>query len=151
MEILSAIWGCFEPSPHRVQYPRISLKIVTMPRVSVLLPFRNEERFLPDCLESIQKQTFQDFELVAVDDGSEDASATIIQRARNLRLLSPGRIGFVNALNLGIRESQSPLIARMDADDVMLPQRLQAQCEFLDANPEVQLVSCLAEFFPREV
>jgi hypothetical protein len=124
------------------------------PAVSIVLPFRNEAAFLPECLASIRAQTLCGWELLAVDDGSDDASADLVARWGDgdprVRLLRPGRVGLVAALNLGIAEARAPLLARMDADDVMLPERLRLQREFLDAHPDVALCGTLVELFPAE-
>ncbi|HEX6747280.1 MAG TPA: glycosyltransferase [Longimicrobium sp.] len=124
------------------------------PAVSIVLPFRDEAAFLPECLASIRAQTLDDWELLAIDDGSADASPEIVSRlAREdarVRLVRPGRVGLVAALNLGIAESRAPLVARMDADDVMLPERLAAQRDYLDAHPDVALCGTQVELFPAD-
>jgi glycosyltransferase involved in cell wall biosynthesis len=124
------------------------------PSVSIVLPFRNEATFLPECVASIRTQTLGDWELVAIDDGSDDGSAEIVETwgdgDARLRLLRPGRIGLVAALNRGIAEARAPLLARMDADDVMLPDRLRAQREFMDAHPELALCGTRVELFPAD-
>jgi glycosyltransferase involved in cell wall biosynthesis len=127
---------------------------MSTPDVSVILPFRNGADTLPDCLASIGLQTHADFELLAIDDGSEDESAAIV-RARaagdpRVRLLSPGRVGLVAALNLGIAEARGPLIARLDADDLMHPERLAAQRDELMRRDDLALVASQVELFPAE-
>jgi glycosyltransferase involved in cell wall biosynthesis len=125
---------------------------VREPAVSIVLPFRDEAAFLPECLASIAAQTLAAWEVVAIDDGSDDESAEIVARFAaedgRVRLLRPGRVGLVAALNLGIAEARAPLLARMDADDVMLPDRLAAQREMLDARPDLALVAARVELFP---
>jgi len=110
----------------------------------VLLPFRDAADTLNDCLESILAQSFAEFELLAVDDGSRDGSADLVRgvaaRDPRVRLLRSGGDGLVAALNTGMRAARSPLLARMDADDRMLPVRLAAQERFLAANPQVAVV-----------
>jgi glycosyltransferase involved in cell wall biosynthesis len=117
-----------------------------------VLPFRNAVDTLADCLDSIQAQTLQDYEVLLVNDGSDDASAQLVRsRAKEdtrLRLIEPGRIGLVPALNLGISLSRADLIGRMDADDIMHRERLRIQCEFLRSRPEISLVACKVELFP---
>lgn len=120
-------------------------------RCSILLPFRDGAATLDACLDSIQQQTMSDFELLAVDDGSTDASAALV-RARAAQdprvcLLQPGRVGLVAALDHGLAQATSPLIARMDADDLMVPQRLELQCRFLDEQAAVALVGTQVELF----
>ena len=123
------------------------------PLISILLPFHNEAETLDECLRSIQGQTFTDFELLAVDDSSTDESSSIIQkqalRDPRIRLLrSPAR-GLVPALNYGLAQANSPLIARMDADDLMYPDRLQRQYDFLQAHPEIDMIGACARLFPE--
>ncbi len=124
------------------------------PRVSVLLPFHNASANLDQCLASILAQTLVDFELLAVDDGSEDRSVQQVLAAAGqdprLRLLRPGRCGLIQALNLGLREARSPLVARMDADDRMRPQRLWRQAEYLERHREVAAVGSRVWAFPRQ-
>lgn len=123
--------------------------------VSILLPFHNGAATLEECLDSIQNQTFTDYELLAVNDRSDDPSLAII-RARaeadeRIRILeNPGR-GLVSALNYGLANSSAEYIARMDVDDRMYPQRLQRQIEFMEQHPEITLVASQARLFPEEM
>lgn len=93
--------------------------------------------------------------MLAIDDGSTDESADIVRRYaqadRRIRLLQPGRIGLVTALNLGIEQARSPIIARMDADDLMHPDRLQSQYAYLNDHPEIALVASQVELFPADL
>jgi glycosyltransferase involved in cell wall biosynthesis len=125
-----------------------------MTSVSVLLPCYNAAETLEACLDSLAAQTHPDFEVVAVDDGSSDATAEILRgRAaadRRIQLLVRPHGGIIRALNHGLASCRGRYVARMDADDRCDPQRLAKQAEFLDANPEVALVSCLVRAFPSE-
>lgn len=121
------------------------------PQVSVVLPFRDAAATLDDALRSIGAQTMPGFECVLVDDGSLDSSAgiarTAARRDGRFRLLrSDG--GLVAALNAGIAAARAPLIARMDADDLAHPTRLERQLHALQADPSLSVVSCLVECFP---
>jgi glycosyltransferase involved in cell wall biosynthesis len=124
------------------------------PAVSIILPFRNEAAYLPECLASIRAQTLSAWELLAIDDGSEDESPAIVaalaEEDGRVRLLRPGRVGLVAALNRGIAEARAPLLARMDADDVMHSDRLRAQFDLLHARPELSLAATQVELFPPE-
>ncbi|MDD3294838.1 MAG: glycosyltransferase [Geobacteraceae bacterium] len=124
-----------------------------MPAVSILLPARDEERYLPAALDSIFRQTFTDWELVAVDDGSRDTTPAILAAAGRsdlrVRLLRPSSRGLTAALNAGLEACRAPLIARMDADDISHPRRLETQVAFLTQNPGVGLVACDFRSFPR--
>ncbi len=123
------------------------------PKVSILLPVRNEERFLPAALASIVRQTFSSWELVAVDDNSSDATPAILAEAaladRRVRVIrSPGR-GLLPALNAGLAACRAALVARMDGDDISHPRRLEMQTALLDADPAIGLVACGCRSFPR--
>lgn len=115
---------------------------VNAPRVSVLLPVRDGAPFLREALESVLAQTLADFELVVVDDGSEDETPAILDEIGDARVhvLRQERLGLVAALNRAVAEARAPLLARMDADDVALPERLDRQVAYLDARPRVALV-----------
>jgi len=105
------------------------------------MPVYNGERFLAEALESILGQTFREFEFVIVDDGSTDASPAILadyaSRDSQIRVIRQANAGIVAALNRGLRECRAPLVARMDADDVSLPERFAAQAEYLTNHPDV--------------
>jgi glycosyltransferase involved in cell wall biosynthesis len=112
------------------------------PRVSILVPVYNAELYLPAMLESILRQTLGDFEAIMVDDGSTDGSAPILERAAardpRFRLFrQEGNTGIVAALNRGLGECRAPYIARMDADDIALPDRLERQVAHMEANPDI--------------
>ncbi len=113
------------------------------PLVSVVLPAHNATRTLLRAVECIRAQTLADWELVAVDDGSTDGTGEILvqlaQAERRIRMLAPGRVGLIAALNAGLAAARGRLIARMDADDEMHPERLAAQADMLRAKPELWL------------
>ena len=116
-----------------------------MPRVSIILPVRNAAAFLDDCIRAILAQTFEDFELIVLDD-STDQSPDIVRSFKDERIrlvngaATAGR-SLVETLNLGIELSSANYIARIDADDICLPERLRCQTAFLDQNPRIGLVS----------
>jgi glycosyltransferase involved in cell wall biosynthesis len=113
-----------------------------LPRVSVLLPVRDAAPFVESCLASLAAQTLADHEIVAVDDGSTDGSRDLLDGFRDdrLRVLSsPGR-GLVAALNAGLAAARSPVLARMDADDLAHPDRLAIQVERLASDPSVHIL-----------
>ncbi len=126
---------------------------MTPPAVSVLMPVRNEARFLPATLDSLYRQTFTDWELVAVDDGSTDATPAILAKAmakdRRVRVLTMPGQGLVPALNGGLAACRAPLLARMDGDDIAHPRRLELQTAYLDAHPDVGLLASRFRHFPR--
>ncbi len=124
-----------------------------MPAVSVLMPCYNAAATLEEALDSLARQTFSDFEVVAVDDGSEDATLQILRtwaaRDRRFRVLSCSHGGVIAAANAGLEVCRGDYIARMDADDRALPDRLAEQAAYLDAHPEVAVVSSLVRGFPQ--
>ncbi|HET7535966.1 MAG TPA: glycosyltransferase [Candidatus Didemnitutus sp.] len=121
-----------------------------MPAVSVVMPVHNAAATVARAVASIEAQTLTDWELLAVDDGSSDASREILlELADNdprVRVLTIARSGIVAALNAGLAGAESPLIARMDADDESHPERLAEQAALLAAKRELGLVGCLVEF-----
>lgn len=121
--------------------------------VSVVLPFRNEARWLPGALSSLAVQTLRSFDAVLVDDCSTDGSPglaeTFARKDPRFRVVrSPGS-GLVEALNAGLREARGEWVARMDADDLCHPERLELQLELARSLGERSVVSSLAAFFPR--
>jgi glycosyltransferase involved in cell wall biosynthesis len=106
------------------------------------MPVWNGERWLAEALESILGQTFRDFELLLIDDGSTDRSAEIALSYgdERLRLISQEHAGLVEALNNGLAEARGEVVARMDADDVALPQLFERGLGYLDDHPDVALV-----------
>ena len=125
-----------------------------MPRISVLLPCYNAAETLVEALESLACQTLSDFEVIAIDDGSSDATAFLLQAWAKgdprLRLLEQPHRGIIRALNLGLSKSQGQYIARMDADDRCDPARFERQASLLDQRPEIALASCLVSGFPQD-
>ena len=120
-----------------------------MPRVSVVMPVYNGERFLAEAIESILAQTFEDFEFIIVDDGSGDRSADIIadyaRKDERIRIVTlPRNMGEAAARNAGNASARGEYIATMDADDISLPARLQKQVEILNAHPAIGAVSAWA-------
>ncbi|MBD3422719.1 MAG: glycosyltransferase [Chitinivibrionales bacterium] len=115
-----------------------------MPRVSVVMPAFNSAATIAQAIDSILAQSLQDFECIIVDDGSADATGTIIEayRADNrIIVLRQEHAGIVAALCAGLAVARSPLIARMDADDISLPCRLLLQAEFFAKHVETGLVA----------
>lgn len=111
------------------------------PTISVLLPVYNGERHLARALQSVLDQSFTDFELLVLDDGSRDGAPAILKRFAaadgRIRLVSRENRGLVATLNELIGMARGRYLARMDADDIALPDRFARQVAFLDAHPEV--------------
>lgn len=120
-----------------------------MVTVSIILPVYNAAPSIKAAINSCLAQTFSDFELIIIDDGSTDDTLSILKKLASndnrIKIISNPHKGIVESLNLGILESKGNFIARMDADDEMFPQRIEKQIEFLKNNPSIGLVSCLVE------
>jgi glycosyltransferase involved in cell wall biosynthesis len=117
---------------------------VSNPSVSVVLAVYNGLPWLPESLASLRRQTFTDFEVVVIDDGSTDGTAAVLAETASadarFRIITQTNHGLVASLNRGIAEARGSLIARIDADDIAEPGRLEAQVEFLRAHPKVAVV-----------
>ncbi len=125
----------------------------TGPRVSILMPVHNAEAYLDQAMGSILEQTYDDWELIAVDDGSIDRSRHILEDyarraaaehgdAQPIRVISRPNTGIAGALNDGLAVARGQFIARMDADDLCTPGRLETQVAFLDRHRDHVAVGC---------
>jgi glycosyltransferase involved in cell wall biosynthesis len=122
------------------------------PAVSVLMTVYNGEKHLAEAVESILGQSFRDFELVVVDDGSTDRTAEILRSYDDprMRVVSPGRLGRAGALNRALEESSASLVALMDADDISLGHRLARQVELVESSPDVAVCSTWFDVIDEE-
>jgi glycosyltransferase involved in cell wall biosynthesis len=123
------------------------------PRVSILLPAYNAGPTLGSSLASITRQSEPRWECIVIDDGSRDDTAAIARDAsradRRIRVISTPHHGLVEALNTGLRHCRAPLVARMDADDVMHRERLSTQADALERDGALAAVGCHVRLFPR--
>lgn len=118
------------------------------PTITVLMPAYNVAAYIGEAIQSVLNQHFADFELVVVDDGSDDATAAFVEAFNDerIRLIRQEHQGVATALNNGLAQARGSYIARFDADDICLPDRLSRQLEFLTANPEYILCGGNAEY-----
>ena len=126
-----------------------------VPGISVLMSVRNGVPYIESAIESILSQTYRDWEFIIVDNASSDATPEIVERiarteprihfVQNLRDL-----GHSGGLNRGLEVCQAAWVARMDADDVALPERFERQLAFVQANPDVKAASCLAHYIDSD-
>jgi glycosyltransferase involved in cell wall biosynthesis len=118
--------------------------------LSVVVTAYNAERWIAATIDSVLNQTHGDFELLAVDDGSTDHTLDIINShaARDVRVraISHANWGMAASANHAVDESRSDWIVRVDADDLMLPNRLERQIRYIQANPDVVVASCLVYY-----
>ncbi len=120
------------------------------PRVSILMPVYKTAPFLREAMDSMLSQTFSDFELIVLDDCSPDDAEAILDTytdPRIVRYRGEKNVGLSNVLNVGIGLARGKYIARMDSDDISLPERLQIQVDYLETHPEIDLVSVGMQLF----
>jgi glycosyltransferase involved in cell wall biosynthesis len=117
-----------------------------------MMPFHNAADTLPECLDSLLQQELTDFELVAINDQSTDSSTDIIRDYGDprFRIIDNPDKGMIPAMNLGLEHAYSDIVARMDADDIMYPERLSAQFEYLKRHSETTLIASQVRLFPEE-
>lgn len=111
-----------------------------MPAISVIMPAYNTEKYIGAAIESILQQTFEDFELIIIDDASTDQTYDIMcsyHDNRIIRMRNHINLGVAACVNKGMSIASSEYIARMDSDDISMPDRFQKQIEFMDANPNL--------------
>jgi len=120
---------------------------MSIPKISVVMPVYNAEKYLRESIDSILSQTFKDFEFIIINDGSTDSSLEIIKYYNDSRIhiVDQDNTGLAKALNNGIALSTTEFIARMDADDIAMPERLGKQYHFLSNNPKYIIVGSNAE------
>jgi glycosyltransferase involved in cell wall biosynthesis len=121
----------------------LAIAAVSTPKVSIVIPAYNAMTYLPDTLASVFKQTFTDFEVLLVDDGSTDSLQTWVAQTVHdprLKLISQINQGLSAARNTGITHSQSDYIAFLDADDLWHPTKLEQQVQWLEAHPTIGLI-----------
>lgn len=117
------------------------------PRVSVLIPTYNCARFLGQAIDSVLAQTFQDFEILVVDDGSTDDTAQVVARYPRVRYIRREHCGVSASRNAAVAAATGEIVVFLDADDFWLPEKLEKQVAYLDENPNCMLIFTKAENF----
>lgn len=120
------------------------------PLVTVLMPVYNAEEFVGSAIRSITDQTYRNFELLIIDDGSTDGSAAVIQGIDDQRIVyvkNDTNLKLITTLNKGLNLAKGKYIARLDADDLAMETRLQEQVNFMEQNPQVGLSGTWYEAF----
>ncbi len=124
------------------------------PKISIVLPLRDSATTLDECLASIRAQSFTDYEVLAIDDGSVDSTPSMLRRYAlqepRLRVLGNYGRGLIAGLNLGLQEARGAVVARMDGDDRMHRRRLAAQYRFLERNAGIAILGSRAYAFSSE-
>ena len=122
-------------------------------RVSVIIPVYNAQSYIEDCIKSIISQTYSNLEIFVIDDASTDNSIKVIESFNDDRISiirNPCNLGLAASVNKAISQSVGTFIARMDADDIALPSRIQKQVEFLEDNPTISIVGSAMKSFGYE-
>ncbi len=121
-----------------------------MPKISVIMPVYNAEKYLREAIDSILSQTYGDFEFIIIDDGSKDSSPDIVRSYTDNRIkfyINEHNMGVAATLNRGLDLAEGEYIARMDSDDISMPDRFKKQVEYLDSNLDVGVLGCSIETF----
>jgi len=122
-----------------------------MKKVTAIVPAYNAERYISGAIESVLGQTYKNIDLIVIDDGSTDRTGEVVRRyGDQVRYIRQENGGPSKARNTGIRAADSELIAFLDADDVWLSDKIQAQIDLLEDNPDLGLVFCDAEFMDEK-
>jgi glycosyltransferase involved in cell wall biosynthesis len=121
-----------------------------MPKLSVVMPVYNVAKYVKEAVTSVLSQTFNDFELIIIDDHSTDNTVDIINSIKDSRIIffrNDKNLGRSVTDNLAIQYIRGQYVAKMDGDDICLPQRFERQLDFLDKNPSVNVVGCYVKNF----
>ena len=126
---------------------------MNVPAVSVILPAYNCEKFIGKAIQSVLQQTFTDFELIIINDGSTDNTESVIHEVNDQRIVylkNSNNQGLVYTLNKALTHANGKYMARMDADDICLRERLTKQKTFLDQNEDIAVVASTIEFINEQ-
>lgn len=124
------------------------MKASPKPTISVILAVHNGMPYLKDAIKSILTQTYRDFEFIVIDDASSDESYKYLKNLKDKRIVlikNLRNLGLAASLNKGLEKSRGAFIARMDADDVSLPERFEKQIKFLNAHPKIAICGTWAK------
>ncbi|WP_418263506.1 glycosyltransferase family 2 protein [Flavobacterium faecale] len=132
----------------------MNLAVKSSPKITVLMPVYNCELYVGEAIDSILNQTYTDFELLIIDDASKDATASIVKSYNDSRIQlieKPINTGYTNSLNHGLKIARGEYIARMDGDDICMPERFFKQVSYLESHPETVLCATAFKVIGREV
>lgn len=131
----------------------MSMKTSSIPKISVVMSVYNGLPYLKEAVRSILKQTYRNIEFIIVDDASTDESSKYLKSLKDKRIkliINSKNLGLAASLNKGLKKSTGKYIARMDADDVSLPNRLQIQFEYLQEHPQIDLCGCWVDLIDEK-
>lgn len=123
-----------------------------VPKITVLMPAYNAGKYIREAIDSVLQQTFTDFELLIVNDGSTDNTAEVIQSFNDPRIVMiyQDNKGVSLALNKGLQYARAPYVARFDADDVCVAERLELQYNFMTDNPDYTIIGSAANYMDMD-
>jgi glycosyltransferase involved in cell wall biosynthesis len=124
------------------------------PKITVLMPVYNCELYIKEAVESVLNQTYADFEFLIIDDASSDETVSILKLYTDARIqliVKSINSGYTNSLNMGLQLARGKYIARMDGDDISLPERFEKQMAFLETNPDFVLCGSLFKVIGSDV
>ena len=124
------------------------------PKITVILPAYNAQDYIKEAIDSILNQTFRNFVLLIIDDASQDKTEAIIKSYSDERIVylkNEINSGIAATLNRGIQNAKTEYIARMDADDIAIPDRLELQYEFMNTNRDISVCGTWYEIFGNEI
>ena len=122
--------------------------VIRMPEISVIIPTYNYANYVRDAVESVLNQSYKEFEIIVVDDGSTDGTKKVLEPLKNrIRYIYQENRGLPSAYNTGIKASKGEYIAFLDSDDLWLPEKLKLQKKYFDDNPAVGMVICNGYLF----
>lgn len=125
-----------------------------MPKISVIMPAYNAEKYIGEAIESILNQTYTDFEFIIIDDGSSDGTVLVVKSYDDKRIRfyqNEQNMGVAATLNRGLDLATGEYIARMDSDDISLPERFEKQIAFMDSHSEVAVIGTGVELFSAQI
>jgi len=116
------------------------------PKISVVMSVYNGEKYLEESIKSVLNQTFKNFEFIIINDGSTDGTDNILEKFRKqdtrIKMIRQKNVGLTKSLNKGVKLAQGKYIARIDADDIAMPERLEKQLEFMESNLRLGAIGC---------
>lgn len=124
---------------------------MSTPTISIVMPFHNSEKYIKESLRSVVKQSYRDFEVILINDGSSDNSMKIVESFDDERIkVINNRHDFISSLNLGLDTAVGKYVARMDSDDIMHPDRLLVQWRTMERNEDIDFCSSWCTFFDEK-
>ena len=124
------------------------------PKISVVMSVYNDEKHLEESIKSVLNQTFRNFEFIIINDGSTDGTVKILEKVKKqdtrIKVIHQKNVGLTKSLNKGVKLAQGKYIARIDADDIAMPERLEKQLKFMESNLLLGAIGCWYYLIDKE-